>query len=362
MLPYYFLIIVPFFIEAVEMMLQSNQKLIFNKRTSNCSIIVFFVILFAMLSLRSISCGIDLVNYQYTFGWIAKLNNISDCIENTTVEPLYVILNWLVAQIYCDFRWFMVVVAFLCTGITGWFYWRESKCAPLTILLFVLNPCFFMFYSGLRQALAMLLVVPAYYMVLRKKLIPFILMVFIAYFFHSSALIMLFLYPIFHTPLRSKHFVFVLSLVGVFFLFKSQIFTNVLPFLADKYVEHYGYVTETNSYAMWALFLLFLLYAFIVPDDAKMTPKQNGLRNTLVVMTMIQGFASIHTIAMRFNLYFIMLLPIIIPELLMVPKKGNEDIARISKWIMICFFCFFFFYKAEPGGGLNAFPYKAFWE
>ena len=135
----------------------------------------------------------------------------------------------------------------------------------------------------------------------------------------------------------------------------------VLPFLARKYVDNYGLITETNSYGMWFFFLLLLTYVFCVLDEKKMMLKQKGFRNTLVVMTIIQGFASINTIAMRFNLYFIMLLPIIIPELLVIPKRGNENFAQISKWGMILFLIFFFFYRAEPGGGLNAFPYKALW-
>lgn len=136
----------------------------------------------------------------------------------------------------------------------------------------------------------------------------------------------------------------------------------MLPFLADKYVESYGQITETNGYAMWIFFVLLLSYAFCVVDEEKMTLKQKGFRNTLFVMAIIQGFAPIHIIAMRFNLYFIMLLPIIIPELIIIPKKGNENFAKIFKWFMICFLVFFFFYKAEPGGALNAIPYKAFWE
>lgn len=168
MLPYYFLIFFPFFLEAVENMLQSNRGYVFNTKSSNNSITVFFAILFAMLSLRSISCGTDLWNYQYTFGWVAKLN-FSECLKKQTLEPLYIVFNWIISRIYCDFRFLLVVIAFMCTGITGWFYWKESKCPLLTILLFVISPCFSMFYSGLRQALAMLFVVPAYYMMLRKK-------------------------------------------------------------------------------------------------------------------------------------------------------------------------------------------------
>ena len=361
MLPYYFLVFFPFFIEAIGLNLFSLNRNVFLEKKNNSSIIVFFLILFTLLSLRSESCGIDLKNYRYMFQTTQYLN-FGEVFSFYSTEQLFFAFNWVVGYVYPDFRLFMVIVALLCTGVTGWFYWKESKCAPLTMLLFVINPCIFMFYSGLRQALAMLFVIPAYYMILKRKIIPFIIIVFVTCYFHTSALVMLFLYPAFYTPIKSRHFVIVLLLVVVVFLFKSQIFFFVLPFLAKRYIELYGQITDTGSYAMWVLFILFLTYAFCISDEEKMSSKQLGLRNILVVMTVIQCFAPIHPIAMRFNLYFIMLLPIIVPELLIIPRKGNENIAQISKWVMVCFFLFFFFFRAEPGDGLNAIPYRFFWE
>ena len=362
MFPYYLLIIFPFYLEVVETMLHSNQGCVQVRKRSNKSIILFFVIWFILLSLRhSTKCGFDLPNYQVYFFMTSKLD-FFDVFSFFNTEQLYFAFNWLIAHIYPDFRLFLIATSLLCTGVVGWFYYKESEFAPLTILFFVTNACFVMFYSGLRQSLAMLFVIPAYYMTKQKRLVPFILIVFLANFFHNSAIIMLLLYPIFHTPLRSKHFILVMLLVALFFIFKSQIFTAVVPYLNEKYSR--AGLTETNGYTVWIMFVLLLVYSFLILDDSKMNTECLGLRNILVIMTLIQGFAPINPLAMRMNYYFILLFPIVLPKLMCYPKIGHENIVQLSKWFMVLFFTIFFFaFRVSSGNpSLGAYPYVANWE
>ena len=361
MFPYYLLILFPFYLRVVETMLQPNRGNILLKKRYNSSIILFFVIWFVLLSLRHISCGVDLWNYQYHFLTVERLDFFS-ALNYTGVEQLYWGFNWIIAQIYPDFRLFIVVMAFLCAGITGWFYWKESEIPILTVLLFVTNACYSMFYSGMRQSVAMLFAIPAYYLVKEKKFLPFILIIFLATYFHKSAAVLFLLYPIFHIPLYSKYFVFVLLFVASFFLLKVQIFNMVVPFLADKWAETVA--VETNGYSVWVFFIMLLVFSFIVCDEKKMTPDVLGVRNVLVLMTLIQGFAPIHTLAMRMNYYFIMLFPIIIPKLINRPKDGFENVAQYTKWSLSVFLFLFYLFIAcnVTRNGVHIYPYRFLWE
>lgn len=360
MFPYYVLIIFPFFLEAVEAMLQPNRGTVCVKKNSNNSIILFFAIWFAMLSFRNVVCGIDLINYQNLFYRVSNLEFL-DIFSRNPTEPFYYILNWFLAQIWFDFRLVIVVVALLCTGVVGWFYWKESESAPLTILLFVTNACFSMFYSGMRQTLAILFVVPLYYLTKHKKIIPFTLLAVFASYFHSSALIMLFLYPIYHLPLRSRYFVIILVMIALVFFFSSNIFSNILPFMSEKYMEYE--LVETNAYGILSLFLLFLVYSFTLVDESKLSPDVLSLRNLLVLSTVIQCFASVSTIAMRMNYYFILLVPIFISKIINKPKAGYENVSQYFKWALVVFLTFMFFYKVHQANNiLNIYPYVAYWE
>lgn len=363
MIPYYFLLIIPLYIASIEYVLWSKQELSLKPKRLNTSIIVFFVLWCILLSCRSISCGADLKGYEYIFNTTAT-QSFSDIFRTHSIEQLYYVFNWIIAQISLNYRLFLIIIAFLCTSIVGWFYWKESEFAPLTILLFVTNACYGMFYSGLRQSIAMLFVIPAYYLVRKKKIITFFLIVLIATFFHSSASIMFFLYPFFHTKLKSRSFFAIISFVVLFFLFKTQLFTAFLPFLGNRFVERYGVIYETNGYAVWILFMLFLFFSFVALDEKKMNSDHLGLRNVMLLMTLIQGFAPIHPLAMRMNYYFILLFPIIPPKLMATAKQENERIVKFIKWVMVLFFsAFYLFYVCnESRDGINIYPYTFYWE
>ena len=362
MLPYYLLIIIPFYHEIVATMLLPNQFGFVAKKNCNNSIILFFVLWFILLSLRHISCGIDLVAYEYDYFNVSQLKFLDVFKYHDGVDSLYFVYNWILAHIYTDFRLVIIITAFLCTAVTGWYYWKESEIFVLTLLLFVTNACYQMFYSGLRQSIAMLFVVPAYYFVKEKKFFQFIVIVFLARYFHQSAFIMLLLYPIYHIPLRSKYFVLVMLLVALFFLMKVQIFNMIVPFLSEKWSG--SVAKEASGYSVWAFFILLLIYSFIVCDERKMNYEISGLRNVLVLMTLIQGFAPIHTLAMRMNYYFIMLFPIIIPKLINRPKDGLENVAQLTKWILVLFLFLFYLFGVcnMDRNALHFFPYKVFWE
>ena len=360
MWPYYLLIFIPLLFEFLELIIQSNYGSFSKKKSSNFSIALFFFIWGVMLACRSTYCGRDLGNYKYFFDIVSGLS-LEDVFFLSPIEKLYYVFNWVVAQIYPDFRLFIVITSVLCTCITGWFYKRESSYAPLTILLFATNACFSMFYSGLRQSLAMLFIVPAYYFTKEKKLIFFILTVLVALNLHSSSIIIFILYPIFHMQIKNKDFPFVILLITIFFIFKVPLFYILTPLL---HYRHSGlHVIETGGYAMYVFFLLCLVYSFLVLDEKKTTIEIYGLRNILLLATLIQCFAPIHPLAMRLNYYYIMLIPIAIPKLLNAPKIGDENAVQYSKWILVSFLTFFFFYNAYANIGIKRiYPYIAFWE
>lgn len=61
------------------------------------------------------------------------------------------------------------------------------------------------------------------------------------------------------------------------------------------------------------------------------------LRNILVFATIFQTFASVNTLAMRMNYYFIILIPITIGKCLNCMEREKEEIARLSETIMSIF-------------------------
>ena len=98
-------------------------------------------------------------------------------------------------------------------------------------------------------------------------------------------------------------------------------------------------------------------------DEKTLDKTTLGLRNILVLVVMIQLFAPIHALAMRFNYYFIIFIPVLISRIVDSPKKHFKPIAQIANVVMVCYFTGYFFYSAYNGADiLQVFPYKFFWE
>ena len=157
-------------------------------------ILSFFIIFAMLLFLRDVSCGADLKNYQTMFTNVSRMS-FPEVYRNYPEESGYYLLNKAIS-ILGDYRLFLIVCAIISLVPIAIFYKRESTNSYLTIILFVTVAPFPMFFSGLRQTLAMAFAVPVWYCAKNKKLILNFILVFLATLFHSSALALLLIYPI----------------------------------------------------------------------------------------------------------------------------------------------------------------------
>ena len=83
----------------------------------------------------------------------------------------------------------------------------------------------------------------------------------------------------------------------------------------------------------------------------------------MVLATCIQFFASLNTVAMRMNYYFIPLVPLLISKVYYSANEKNKKLITTANIVMVVFFFGYFFYTAYTGSDiLHIFPYKAFWQ
>lgn len=323
-------------------------------------IIVFFIIYFIMLAVRRDDIGVDLTNYKYMFNRVAGVD-YKDLTKFKT-EYGYSALNKFLGSINNNFQFYLGVVAVITVLPLGILYYKESENALVAIGIFANLSVFNMLFSGLRQSIAIGIGVFAFYCAKNKKNLKFLLCVFLAVLFHRSALILLILYPVYNIKI-SKNKIFIITfLMGILFIFKEMIFSFLLKYIGEVYDERYGSVTNTGAYSILILFIIFCVYSFLM-IDIESESELNGLRNILVLATCLQIFASLNSVAMRFNYYFIPYIPILISKISNHCDEDDKKIADIANYVMIVFFFFYFFYMAYTGDDiLRIFPYKAFWQ
>lgn len=350
MFPYLFLIGIPAFISTI-----TREKYSKNKK-GNIVISMFFFLLIVILALRGADCGNDTMSYKYFFE-ISKRTNWGD-IFNIDMEYGYAIFQKVISVILPDYQCFLGIVAVISVLPVWLFYRKVSEMSLLSIALFVAVAPFSMYFSGVRQVIAMAFAIPAFYFAIDRKLIQFLLIAVFAFLFHRSAFILLLLYPICRIKITKKWLWFAIPVIGIVFIFNEQIFTFLMIFINDFYT---GEVTYTGAYTILLLLIIFAIYSYVVPDESKLDDETIMLRNILLLAVCMQCFASINPLAMRMNYYFLIFIPILIPKIVRRCKTKYKRMVKISILVMMVFFTTYFFINISSGGGLNIYPYVPFW-
>ena len=354
MLAYYILIIIPLVIYFL-----GCYK---GKKWDNQCLFVFFSILLFLLAVRNVTCGVDTKMYSNFFNVLSdySIKQIMDF--SIKGEFLYFILNRLVAYLGGNFQFFLFITAIISIVPIAVLYLKKSNNAPLTIALFLTVAPFTMFFSGLRQATAMGIVVLLFPLIEKKKPIGYIIGIIIASYFHKSASVALILYPIYHAKITKNWLYIIVPAYLLIYIYNKQIFTYLLGFYNSIYEETYGYTSSTGQFSILVLLILFNIYCFIFPDNNKMDKEYIGLRNLLLLATLFQLFVPINPIVMRMNYYTLLFIPLLIPKVAPISHKNNIALLRLSEIIMVAFFMAYFIYQGYAGHDvLNIYPYIPFW-
>ena len=353
MLPYYLLCIIPCFPLFFRIKIRRRTETTRDQR----SIAWFFFVLFLLLALRSSSVGSDLPGYQAMFARFSMLSFAQ--ISSVHTESGYVLLNKIVALLHGDFQWLLVLTAAISVIPIAAVYKKETEISYLTIALLLFTSDFIMLFSGLRQSIAIAIGMISYVFVKEKRPIYYLLLIFLAFLFHRSAIVLLLLYPVYHMSLTKKKLFFIIPMLIFIFLFSRQIFNFLLYIISDIYS---GEASATGAYLMLALFILFAVFSYVIPDEKKMDETTMGLRNILLLCVVLQMFAMWHSLAMRVNYYFIIFIPLLLPKIINRASTRWKSVAAASKYIMAAFFLFYFLIITPRNNSLDTFPYHFFWE
>ena len=358
MVPYFILVALPalVWVTSKEYRFQIGKKLIYKTRTG--CINVFMIIFFLLLALRSTECGIDTRQYLRLFQKYSNMS-LSRIVLTQKHELGYKLLNRLIGFLRGDYQLFLAVVSAICVFPLWHFYKRESENPLLTIALFLTVAPFVMYFSGMRQAIAMSIGVIAWYYAREKSPFRFILVVILALQFHRSAMILFTIYPLYHVKITPRWLWAVVPCMVLVFIFKTHIFNFLFTFLWKEY----ELTSETGATNVLILLILFAVYSYIIPDERKMDEETTAMRNLLLCSVVLQFFAMLHPLSMRMNYYFLIYVPILIPRIAARSKEQYKQIAGLSVVVMTVFFMYYFISNGiKDNDDLNVFPYIPFWK
>ena len=358
MIPYFILILLPVLVWAAgeTYRIKCGKQLLLETRSA--SIDVFMLIFFFLLAFRGLQCGNDTKQYQHLFSKYTT-SPFSQLLTDYNHELGYKLLNRLIGIIGGNFQLLLMVTSFICVVPLWYFYRRESENQVLTLALFLTVSPFIMYFSGIQQAIAMSLGIPAWYAAKSKKLVRFIVLVLLAMQFHTSAFMLFALYPLYRAKITTRWLWFVVPCMAMVYIFRTAIFGFLFKLL------WYEYTTTAATDATTILFLLILfgIYSYVLPDNSSISDDAIAMRNILLLSIVLQIFAMLHPLSMRMNYYFLLFVPVLIPKIASQSKKQFAQIARLSIVVMTVYFMYYFVKKVvTDSDSLNIFPYIPFWQ
>lgn len=214
-------------------------------RNNAIFLILSFVILFFVHAFKDFNTFPDLPAYVYGFfeAAMSSWNSLYvDGIMTFKCETGFGLFMKVVSLFSRDSVFFLAVVSFL--TISGYFFVIKnySNTVWLSVLFFLLGPyCRSLFV--IRQHLAVAICIFSFYFILKRKLIPFLLLVVLAFSFHKTALIFTPLYFLY--GINSGKKMWYLFITGLIVLLIS--FRMIVLIMAEEVGGYSSYIEETTE-------------------------------------------------------------------------------------------------------------------
>lgn len=344
-----------------------------SKRSIQVYLIIIFIIFGVLVGFRNGNIGNDTVIYLKVFNNISNSGEIIQYVPRFEYGYLY--LNLILSKITDNEQSILIITGFFTMLIYFLFISKYSKLIWLSIFLFFTLGYFGMAMNTIRLQIAIVITILSYAFLRKNKLIPFLMLVIIAFFFHRTAIIFLLAWPIVKLKLNFKIIFF--SFLGTLILFFSfPYFLNLLIRIFPTY-EYYLDSVYNDGNIRLASIINFILGAGMLVVGSMIKPrnsnpqdilndKKNNIINDYNNMKNLIFFGILLIfISLNFNLldrvgdYFIVYGIIFLPN--SITKIRNINIKTVIKTLIVVLLTIYYFsiliYRPEWN---RVYPYEFF--
>lgn len=339
-----------------------------SKHRSKLICVIGFMLLFGILALRHWSMGNDLgFRLKYELGYVQSFLRInryswSEILKMKSFlnyERGYIIFNKLVGSIYNNKQFFLASCAFVNILSVAVLIYKNSKLPFLSWIIFMGLPVFMILFSGMRQGIALSIIILSVKLIEERKLIKFVLIVLFASTFHKSSIIFLIAYPLYHIEISGWKSVVAILIIPIVFVLRSPLFS-----IFSKIFKDNAHAKDTGS---WLLFVIFCtIYIALTILNKYAGTKQNKLLNLFYFACLCQAFSGIYQLAMRVGYYFMIYLIIALPNTIYELKNNNTKSSEHEFMLgyIIVFAAFFIYgiYSLSTSTWAGTNPYHFFWQ
>lgn len=239
---------------------------ILRNKGKQLQVIPFFV-LFLFAALRYMY-GNDYSNYYYIYLSVQE-GAVSPFDEFLFTQLYYLIPNFFLLIAIISYVFLLAVYRLMKNNLSGAdMFWG--------LLIFIINPyIFLMNLSAIRQCLAMIFFIWAVHFGIKRKLVPYIVLVLIGALFHKSAFLMLPIYALLgEKPFKNWHVFAVLSGLFVLLMFVN---VNVISRVVAAWFNDPNYMAHVNSdigNSLRATLLTGITFVYVLANMPKLRGKK----------------------------------------------------------------------------------------
>ena len=342
-----------------------------SNKNKNIYLILVFFQLFFVSAFRSPEIGVDTSMY---YSFFSGLNYLSEYhIWNIYFEKGYILFNIIVNFIFNFNQSIIMITSLIILILITLFIKNNSRNLWLSVYFFITLMFFYNSINILRQFIAMAIVINSIYFVRKQKLVPFLLLIGLAYSFHTSALIFIIVYFFARMKFTLKKVLYsIFFAIGSFF-----VLFPIIQWVMLKLPRYSGYTKFFQSYELGNI-INTLIYASILILSLIVNYYKKPILNnigtnldykrsnenifTFIILTAtILSFLSIRmSILGRIVDYFSLFSIVFIPNVISCIK--DKYLRLIVTFFIMCltfaYNIFIFIYRPEWFGVT---PYKFFW-
>ena len=319
-------------------------------------VIITFLQLAAIVSLRKKTVGIDTAMYIQLLEW--SKNDI----EIYWIEAGSRAYIHLLGNICTTYTEYLAAWAIPTMVLFYRYIIRNSKDIYLSIYIFASLMFYFLEFSLVRQALAIGIVLQAVSLLDERKYFRYILIILIAMSFHSSAAVFFLLLPISFVKckINLSLSIMIVALCGI-----CAVFGRILTEIGARLIGYSSYLqteyANAGNVLHPALFLIILMFCTILSMGAKSTKKRKfKIEYEMLAVGVLFYWISLSVqIVNRIPYYFTGSVMTILPNLIVEMKNRKQ-----AKIVNICVIVFLVLYEflmiAQSAQGIM--PYQFFWE
>ena len=257
---------------------------------------------------RGAACGNDTENYREFFQKVVTQRDLWYAVQHTSFEPLFTALTFLLSRLTRDPQILFVVTALFSFAVSGRFFARYSQAPCFSLYLFFTLQIFDFYISGIRQAIAIAVLLLAYEALDKGHNVRSLLLILLAGLFHRTAWLW---FPVFFLLRirRRRTFVWVTGLSGMVCLVGARYQVRVIAAIVPRYQLYFG-SSYLQSGAKLSLMLYFLVFGLMLlvgellrgQGDVSVQGERDFRLSSLLLLVCILGYTA--PIFSRFLQYF----------------------------------------------------------